>query len=81
MIIFNETTKESLTNVTILLNKSEADQMQGYLEELLSNATQNAHYHLNNDDYSKEVTLTLYDKKSNLDGFSDVLKTLINSEL
>jgi hypothetical protein len=46
------------------------------LEELVAGEVQNEHYHLNNDDYSKEITVALYEN-DNLSGFSDRYKLLI----
>ena len=80
MIVLDEITNNSLSNITILLQKNEAIQMIGYLEDLLSNATQNEHCHLNNDNYSKEITIALYDKKR-LEGFEDKYKELISEEM
>jgi len=82
MVIVDENTNKSLDNVTILLSATEASQMIGYLEALLSNSTstQNVHYHLNNDDYSKEITLTLYDKKESLEHFAEKYRTLIRAQ-
>ena len=77
MIVFDETTDKNLVNTTILLTKNEAIQLMGYLEDLLSNTEQNEHYHLNNDNFSKEITIALYDKKGNLDSFATKYKTLI----
>jgi len=80
MIIVDETTSKSLSNATILLTEKETTQMIGYLEELLSNKKQNEHYHLNNDNFSKEITIALYDKTKNVDIFSEKYKTLILTE-
>lgn len=77
MIIFDETTNKSLENITLLLTKSEARQMVGYLEELLLNTEQIEHYHLNNDNFSKEITIACYDKKQCIDNFADKYKNLI----
>ena len=80
MIILDENTNISLINITILLTKNEATQMIGYLEELLSNTEQNVHYHLNNDNFSKEITIALYDKQNNSNNFAEKYKKLIFTE-
>ena len=81
MIIFDETSNKSLDNITLLLTKNEATQMIGYLEDLLLNTEKNEHYHLNNDSYSKEITIAFYNKVGCLDNFSSKYKNLILSEL
>ena len=80
MIILDEATNKNLTNITILLTRNEASQMIGCLEDLLSEAGQNTHYHLNNDSYSKEITIASYDKIGCLDNFSEKYKKLISAD-
>jgi len=80
MIIIDESTNNNLTNITILLAKNEIIQMIGYLKELLLNEENSTHYHLNNDNYSKEITLASYEKNGCLDNFSEKHKNLILSE-
>ena len=77
MIIVDELTNKSLNNITVLLENSEATQLIGYLEELLLCVSQEEHYHLNNDSFSKEITVALYSKKGNLDNLADKYKKLI----
>ena len=76
MRILDEMTNKSTNNLTVLLEKNEAIQLIGYLEELVTNDSIAEHYHLNNADYSKEITIALYDV-NRLDGFSERYKTLI----
>ena len=80
MKIFDEITNLSLSNVTILLKESEAIQLVGYLEELLSNDSADAHYHLDNDDYSKEITIALYNPDGNIEHFAEKYKKAILSD-
>ena len=77
MIILDEDTNKSLNNITILLTKNETMQMIGYLEELLLNTEQNEHYHLNNDNFTKEITMSLYDKNGCIENFNDKYKKII----
>ena len=79
MIILNESTKEIISNVSIFLARSEAIQMAGYLEDLLRTAERH-HCHINNDDYSREITISLYDKSGNLDGFAENYRKIILSD-
>ena len=80
MRILDEIANKSISNLTLLLEKAEAIQLIGYLEELVSvEGIQSDHYHLNNTDYSNEITIALYDD-SNLDNFSDRYKLLITKD-
>jgi len=80
MKIIDEMTNKSLSNITILLEKSELTQLIGYLEDLSSEVAQNEHYHLNNDDYSKEITIAVYDDKGSLEHFAEKYKKIIVSD-
>ena len=79
MRILDEITNRSISNVTLLLEKVEAIQLIGYLEELVSSEVQNEHYHLNNADFSKEITLALYND-TNFDCFSERYILLITKD-
>ena len=76
MKIFDEKNNKTLKSLTLLLSKSEAIQFIGYLEELVSEGAEKEHFHLNNEDYSKEITLALYDV-NDINHFSDRYKKLI----
>ena len=78
MRLLDETTDKSINNLTLLLKKTEAIQLIGYLE-LLTKEDPNGHYHLNNEDYSKEITLALYDD-GNITEFSNRYKSLITED-
>jgi len=75
MRILDVTSDKSIDNVALLLTKTEATQLMSYLESLTKEDL-DWHYHLNNEDYSKEITIALYDE-SNLTIFSDRCKSLI----
>ena len=62
MRILNDEDDKSLKLVSVLLTKDEALQMVGYLEDLIQGNTD--HAHVMSDDYSKEITLSLYDQKN-----------------
>jgi len=80
MIIFDEDTNRSISNITLLLKDDEALQLVTYLNSLLARGVKNEHCHLNNDDYAKEVTVTLYDKDGDIDHFAEKYKKLILSD-
>ncbi|MCL1999439.1 MAG: hypothetical protein FWG65_11810 [Turicibacter sp.] len=61
MIIFDEVADRQLNEITLLLRETEISQMIGYLEDLLEGKSSDVHFHLNNANYSKEITLSLYD--------------------
>jgi hypothetical protein len=74
--MLDETSNQSVKNLTLLLEKTEAIQLIGYLEDLVSGESPNEHFHLNDTSYTKEITLALYEDER-LDGFSDRYKLLI----
>jgi len=80
MKIFNEDTNKSLSNITILLTKNEILQLISNLENLSSDIINNNHFHLNSDDYSKEITISLYDQNGVLDYFEEKYRKLILSD-
>lgn len=77
MIILDEESKKSLSDIIVLLKEEEAKQLIECLEGLLSNVSRDEHYHFNNDNYSKEIKLALYDANGNIDHFSEECKKLI----
>jgi len=80
MKIIDENTNQSLSNVTVLLEKNEIAQLIGYLEDLVSCDAHNGHFHLSDDNYSKEITIALYARNGNLDHFADKYRKLILSD-
>ena len=77
MRILNNDTNKILNDILIVLTKSELIELSGYLEELLNSTPGDVeHFHLNNHDYSKEITISLYDE-SNLSKFDERIKKLI----
>jgi len=79
MRILDEKNNKSVSNLTVLLEKSEAIQLIGYLEELILVRAKSEHYHLNNADYTKEITVALY-SDDNVEEFSDRYKLLIATD-
>ena len=77
MRILDETADKSLSFITILLEKKELAQFIGYLKQLSLDTDQKNHYHFNNDDFSKEITIALYTKDGCLEHFADRYKKLI----
>jgi len=83
MKIFDEIQNKSLSTITILLTKKEAAQLHSYLEQLIRETEPNehVHFHLENEDFSKEITIALYDKNGNLESFSERYRKLILTDI
>ena len=64
-----------LSNITVYLTPAEATQMIGYLEQLVENQ-EDHHFHLNDDEYQREITLTVY-QPGYLDEYDQRSKKLI----
>ena len=78
MRILDEESNKKLDCVSVFLTKTEAIQLRGYLNQLLSNPTMQ-HAHLLSEDFQKEITICLYDIK-NLEGFNTRSIKLINED-
>ena len=76
MRILNQDTDEVLKDVLLLLTESEASELKDELERLLSSTQRDDHGHINDDEYQREITLTIYND-DNLDGFDERVKRLI----
>lgn len=75
MRILNLNDDLPLSNITVYLTPAEATQMVGYLEQLLAEPEQH-HAHLNDDEYQREITLTVY-QTGNLEHYDERSKKLI----
>ena len=76
MRMFDEDNKKNIDTLTLLLEEAEVSQLISYLNALISGNDKKAHFHMNNEDYSKEITLALYDV-NDINHFSDRYKKLI----
>ncbi|MBE7045425.1 MAG: hypothetical protein E7397_07825 [Ruminococcaceae bacterium] len=77
MRILDEDRDTTVDNVLILFTKEEAIQLISSLEDLIADETKGNHHHINNNDYSKELTIALYNEKNIDDWFSERCKRLI----
>jgi len=77
--ILDESTDQSITNVTLYLTLSEAIEMLDSLPALITGPLNN-HSHISSDDHQKEITVCVYDRE-NLNGFSERSKNLIINDL
>ncbi|CCB86145.1 MULTISPECIES: hypothetical protein [Parachlamydia] len=60
MYIFDEDLEKNLDGITILLTRSEIEQLIGYAKQLLEENPPSDHYHLSNENYQKEITICIY---------------------
>jgi len=65
---------QSLKEIVIFLKPEEAQQMRDYVKLAIANPK--AHYHVSSEDYSKEITICLYDP-DDLTDFSERSKEII----
>ncbi|MCL2150175.1 MAG: hypothetical protein FWH51_04735 [Dehalococcoidia bacterium] len=77
MRLLNGNSEDRLENVIIYLKKNEVVFLIGALENLL-NAEEKGmgHYHVNDSDYTHEITVAMYDE-NNLDRFDQRSQKLI----
>ena len=81
MRILNEDTDSKIDNLILLLSYEEATELRDALNNLLTrNDERCMHEHINSSDYSKEITVALYDLNY-LNEFSARLKKLIREDL
>lgn len=74
MRILDQSDDKSLSRVTLYLLTSEAEELRDSLNSLLERSSH--HEHTPSADYTKEVTVTLYDV-NNLESFDDRSRRLI----
>ncbi|MEL7432193.1 MAG: hypothetical protein AAGI90_06705 [Chlamydiota bacterium] len=67
MRILDEQSDKKLDTISIFLTEEEAVQLRGYLDQIIDNPKLQ-HAHLSSEDYKKEITICIYDKKD-LEGF------------
>lgn len=62
MRILDEDSNNSLERIILHLSQSEASELRDGLEDILQNPKDN-HVHISNDNFQKEITVCIYDKK------------------
>ena len=77
MRILNAELDTVIHNVVIYLTRDEAKQMKDFLEQLLEEPELH-HVHVNDNNYSHEVTISVYDQ-DNLNSFDERSKRLIET--
>lgn len=79
MRILDPGNDKKLDEVGLYLTREEAIKLRSNLEQLLADRGMH-HVHLSNDDYQKEVTVSIYDV-ANLEGFDERSKKLIREDM
>lgn len=72
MRILEESSDKSVNNIILYLTASEASEMRDGLDELLEKPLNN-HVHVSNKDFTKEVTICIYDTE-NLIGLQKIYR-------
>jgi hypothetical protein len=73
MRILDEVTNKSLKNITLYLTFSEATELLDSLAQIIKKPINN-HDHISSEDYQKEITICIYDKKNLMDLMKDQKK-------
>ena len=79
MYIIDDESDKKISCVTLILTKSEIQQMLGYAKQLLENPLSSDHYHLSSEDYQKEITLCIYDPE-NIKCFNSRIQNLVRND-
>lgn len=81
MRILNNDSDESLKNISIFLKKEEVLELRDTIEELLNNVDKKEyHLHLNDEDYSHEITFSIY-SESNFNFFNERIQRLLVKDI
>lgn len=78
MRIYNKCEKKTLNNIVLYLTPEEAQEMKDSLEALLEDKNHH-HSHVPDEEYKREVTISIY-RKDNLSTFDEISKSIINNE-
>ena len=76
MRLLNIDSGASLDSAILYLKKNEVVELIGALEDLLNSSGDAYHRHVNDADYTHEITVAIYDE-NNLSGFDNRSKRLI----
>lgn len=79
MRIFHENKNETMKNILLCLTLDEAKELRDSLNLIIKNKSQIRHEHINDLDYSHEITITLYDEK-NLQGLNSRIVKVIQED-
>ncbi len=79
MRILDEKIDTSIDTVTILLTLDEANELIDGLSDLINTTKTDSHVHVSNHDFSKEITIALYND-NNINSFSERYRKLIKED-
>ena len=79
MYMLDEETNNKLSNITIILNKNELQQLIGYAKQLLETPPSSDHYHLSSEDYQKEITICIQNPEQ-IQQFTPRIQKLITDD-
>lgn len=77
MRILNQDDDKSTKNILILLTPSEAAELRDDLETLLQQNENNQHTHINDMEYSREITIAIYKNSECINQFDERTQKLI----
>lgn len=78
MRMLDEERDRSLSRITILLSRAEAEELRDSLKSVLEPGVE-LHQHISSEDYQKEITVAVYDE-TNVDSFNDRCRRLIRED-
>lgn len=77
MRLLDKKNKNKLDKIVIYLTKEEANELSSSLLEVLKNPSR--HEHIPSDDYTKEITICIYDE-NNISNFDERSQLLIKED-
>lgn len=78
MRMLDEKRDQSLSRITVLLTRAEAEELRDSLDSILGGGI-GQHAHTPSEDFQKEITVAVYDR-TNLDSFDDRCRRLIRED-
>lgn len=79
MRFLDEESNRILNRVSVFLTESEANELRDTLDLLLKDSNVH-HEHVSSDDFQKELTISIYDKRK-IDSYDDRAQSLILSDI
>ena len=79
MRIYDETSDRTLERIYLCLTREEAEELRDSLAQMLCARTDATHTHVNDADFSHEITACLYDTAS-ISGFDDRFQKVIRED-
>ena len=80
MRIYDQEKDSTLNSITLCLSKTEAIELKDSLQLLLKDRKKIRHEHINDSNFSHEITVVLYDEKS-VDFLNDRIKKVIENDI